>query len=48
MYLNLNPIVATKVVPFIMNSEENTSLYDFMKIDKKNGFVNGQGTIESQ
>ncbi len=34
MYLNLNPIVAIKVVPFAMNSEESTSLYDFKKIDK--------------
>jgi hypothetical protein len=34
MYLNLNPIVATKVVPFAMNNEESIALYDFMKIDK--------------
>jgi hypothetical protein len=38
-YKNFNPIVTTQVVaPSIMNSEEGTSLYDFMEID--DGFVN--------
>jgi hypothetical protein len=38
-YKNFNPNVTTKVfAPFVVNSEENTSLYDFMEID--DGFVN--------
>jgi hypothetical protein len=38
-YKNFNPIVTIEIVaPSIVNSEENTSLYDFMEID--DGFVN--------
>ncbi len=35
-YKNLNPIVVAKVVvPFVVNNEKNTSLYDFMKTNEK-------------